>query len=586
MALLSKTSIYIDSKQVANFKHLYLNQQVNAHHILEVVFRMDTFESESSEFGEKSKEFLGKKITVQIGSISSQSNLGILEFQGIISEIKISKTTNSGSGDEIVILAKSPTLKADNGAHYNSYTEKDLSYIVEDVLKPHHLTYDIAPRYKEKIDYCVQQNESGYAYISRLAAQYGEWFYYNGNRVIFGQPEIKETQLQYGVDLDSFEVSLIPKPQKHEFYTTDYLTDEIYENNEQAKPNGVSAMTGLVYNKSNDIFSQETVAWNNNNNSSIAKIQLEAKVKAQHESTVINEVIIQGSSSNPGVKIGNFIKVDGEKYRVTKVIHTTDQSGHYKNDFLGVSGNFDAYPFTYINSFPKSESQLAIVKDNYDPDALGRIKVQFPWQKKQNKTTPWIRMMSPHAGSGKGFYCLPEVGEEVVVNFEGGNAEIPYVMAGLYTVNSRPPANSNTPGNDITIFMTRIGCQFIFNDNTGSITIIDKSKSKIVFNGEGDITIKASANINILALSGAINIDSPTINIGSEANKTDLTNIHGKKIHIHASELLELLSDIELSAKGMQSSLEGTTEIIVEGTQVKLDGTAMTEIKGGQVKLN
>ncbi|OED46944.1 hypothetical protein AB832_00730 [Flavobacteriaceae bacterium (ex Bugula neritina AB1)] len=64
-----------------------------------------------------------------------------------------------------------------------------------------------------------------------------------------------------------------------------------------------------------------------------------------------------------------------------------------------------------IHRFPKSDIQVATVIENNDPDGLSRVKVQFPWQKHLGSTTPWIRMMLPHAGVDKGFHFIPEIGE-------------------------------------------------------------------------------------------------------------------------------------------------------------------------------
>ncbi len=581
MALLSKTSIYIGSKLVPTFKHLYLNQQIAAHHTLEVGFRMDTFEKDSTELGEKSKEFLGEPIAVQIAPISDRSNLGVLEFKGIVSEIKIMKEQHSAAGNEIIIVAKSPTILADDGVHNDSFS-MSLSDIVLNTLQPYGIDHDTAPKYTDVIDYCVQQNESGFSFLSRLSKQYGEWFYYNGEKLIFGKPGSKETELKYSVDLDSFALSLVPRPQKKEYYTNDYLTDEIHSNSEQFKPKALSAMNGFVFDRSNKIYKHQTIAWNSSNNSPSAKNQLKAKVKAQHESTVIKEIIIKAVSSNPGIKLGNIVIIEGEKYRVTEIAHSTDHSGHYKNEFKAVPGDYDAYPLTNINAFPRSASQVAIVKENQDPHGLGRVRVQFPWQKKQNKMTPWIRVVALQAGRSGGMFRIPHKEDEVIVDFENGNAEIPYSSGSLYTRSSPPPQGATEINNYVTIW--QIGMNFInIHEDSGVIEIINKYKSSFKLEVDGSITINAEANLNLLALKGEININSPIINIGRDQ---DLTNIHGKTIHIHASKLLDLLSDAELEAKGLTSNIEGTTEVVIKGTKATVDGGAMTEIKGGQVKLN
>lgn len=53
--------------------------------------------------------------------------------------------------------------------------------------------------------------------------------------------------------------------------------------------------------------------------------------------------------------------------------------------------------------------------------------------------TPWIRVASPMATEGGGTFFKPMVGDEVLVNFESGNIERPYVVGSLYSKNILAP---------------------------------------------------------------------------------------------------------------------------------------------------
>ncbi|MEL0645720.1 phage baseplate assembly protein V, partial [Olleya sp. Ti.3.14] len=172
--------------------------------------------------------------------------------------------------------------------------------------------------------------------------------------------------------------------------------------------------------------------WHNLYNDPKSKQRLDSSIEAQKKAIEIKQVQLNGVSDNPGVTLGSIIKVDGSNYRITNVTHTNNENGDYQNRFEAITADFDAYPNTNINAFPKSETQTAIVMENADPDGLGRIRVQFPWQKITGEMTPWIRIVTPHAGGDKGFHFIPETGEEVLIGFEGGNAEHPYMMGSLY----------------------------------------------------------------------------------------------------------------------------------------------------------
>jgi len=63
---------------------------------------------------------------------------------------------------------------------------------------------------------------------------------------------------------------------------------------------------------------------------------------------------------------------------------------------------------------------FAIVTNNKDPDGLGRVKLKLPWMADAAESD-WARVVTPMAGAGRGFYCLPEVDDEVLVAFEHGS---------------------------------------------------------------------------------------------------------------------------------------------------------------------
>ncbi len=65
----------------------------------------------------------------------------------------------------------------------------------------------------------------------------------------------------------------------------------------------------------------------------------------------------------------------------------------------------------------------ARVVGHNDPAKMGRVQVQYYWQEDGNAN--WARMVTPHAGSDRGFMFMPEVGDEVVVAFEDGDLERP-----------------------------------------------------------------------------------------------------------------------------------------------------------------
>ncbi|AUX18294.1 phage baseplate assembly protein V [Flavobacterium columnare] len=106
---------------------------------------------------------------------------------------------------------------------------------------------------------------------------------------------------------------------------------------------------------------------------------------------------------------------------------------------------------------------------------------------KRSTRSNWIRILTPHAESGKGFHFIPEIGEEVLVGFESGNAEKPFVLGTHY--NGSETSGYHTSGNDVKAIHTRSGTKIILNDAQGSVFIEDPSGNTWTMDGHGNINV-------------------------------------------------------------------------------------------------
>jgi phage baseplate assembly protein gpV len=81
---------------------------------------------------------------------------------------------------------------------------------------------------------------------------------------------------------------------------------------------------------------------------------------------------------------------------------------------------------------------MGIVKDLDDPKNLGRVKVYFPWMSENNQSH-WARIATLMAGSERGSWFMPEINDEVLVAFEQGSVQNPYILGGLWNGQMKPP---------------------------------------------------------------------------------------------------------------------------------------------------
>ncbi len=118
-----------------------------------------------------------------------------------------------------------------------------------------------------------------------------------------------------------------------------------------------------------------------------------------------------------------------------------------------------AIPPIILPAVKSAGPQLAYVAENEDPLGFGRVCIRYPWQKEDDPSSPWIRMMVPFAphdteDNGGGMYFQPSEGDEVMVDYENGNIERPYVLGSFFTNRTKSPKKrltSRAPQGERTI---------------------------------------------------------------------------------------------------------------------------------------
>lgn len=579
------------------FNSCSLEQIIGDHHVLMIKCLKDVILSFCKNNGIEIEDIIGSVITLETKSFYSVEYYGTLKFKGVITGLKYREGLYVGEGDYVIINAKSPTIIADDGPDYSSFS--DMSFV--DIIKQCFRDYDSSKlslntkhsKQKSPLIYTVQYNESTFQFVKRLAARYGEWMYYDGEKLVFGlSDKVDEVHLKLGRDLQDFNIDLSPIPQNFEYFTNDYLTNNVHEQLTNSSDGPQQGSLGLLNKSSKDLYSKSTKIWANLTDDNNAKTRLDESVKNQQSVLQLQQYKAGGVSDNPGIVLASVVVINDKSFRVVKVTHSYSNNGDlYENSFEGVSNDINTYPNTNIDSFPKARLQTAKVIDNYDPLGLGRVKVQMRWQYKNGLSTPWIRNLSVSASSGQGFYFLPEIDDEVLVDFEGGNAECPFVIGSVYHSDAKPPSTSSNASNHIKIIQSRNGAIFRINDQDGSITIQDKSGSSLVLDGSGNINIQAAKSINLTAGEN-INADSGknvSLNIAKDfnVNTSDNSTINtGAKLNVSSGRKTQITDGLKIEITAPSVGVKGDVGLKLEGTTVDVDGTAMTNVKGGMVNLN
>ena len=180
---------------------------------------------------------------------------------------------------------------------------------------------------------------------------------------------------------------------------------------------------------------------------------------------------------------------------------------------------------------------VGLVTNNVDPEGKGRLKVKFPWLTNQDESH-WARLATPMAGAERGMMFLPEVNDEVLVAFEQGDVNKPYVLGALWNGEDAPPKPSSevvTGGKvNLRIIKSRSGHIVTLDDTAGAekISIVDKTGNNkfIIDSVRGELTIEAQSNITIKSTSGKVSIEGMA---GVEIKATGNVDVHGAMINLN-----------------------------------------------------
>lgn len=605
MAQLISSNITIAGTPIKQITSFQLTQNIYDHHYFRLVCPAEALEGMEGGMLNSSRNLIGGILQA---SFSTPGTGNGLQFRGIVMQVEADRF--SGHTGNIVISGTSPTIVLDNGPHSKSWEKKAIKNIAQDVLKhfPQNLLQaQVAPQYPETLAYTVQYKQTAWQFLNFICASYGEWLFYDGNQLQIGAPKSGEaTSLTFGSNISRFSMALQVQPGNSQMMAYDYLNNEVYN----STPQGIEGKAGLndmgkhVYQASNNVYATQPKYWNNQFVSN--KKQLDDAINIRTSMQTSNTVRFSGSSAHPGVKIGGTINVQGNnlyslagenygEYTVLSVSHYFDGHGNYNNDFTAVPATIKLPPVKSAIP-PFSESQSAIVTDNFDPKGLGRIRVKFHWMNGTEKT-PWIRVTSPHAGGEKGMYFMPEIGEEVIIGFEGGSPTKPYMIGSVY--HGKATNSFGNAGNDVKALQTRSGTKIIMNDAEGSVFIEDKGGNSIMIDGKGNITVKSTDTVTIDA---ANLITFKTKKISMEAvdeiamnskvldgQFSETSTLFGKnENNVLSTTAVNVGSDNKVSiAAQVEVDVFGKTKVASSSDgAVEANGKLMTTILGGQLKLN
>lgn len=166
-----------------------------------------------------------------------------------------------------------------------------------------------------------------------------------------------------------------------------------------------------------------------------------------------NKIHINFGTQYQTILLGDEINYNGTNYTVCNISY----SCKYKDSKPEhISYEIDAIPEIDKKFYPpllerkatnKIENQMVIVTANNDPSNLGRIQIRYPWQDaSESPSSPWINIAQPFLSDKAGFRFTPQVGDNIIIGYEHGRIDRPFMVGGVATKKRNLDPNVNKVG--------------------------------------------------------------------------------------------------------------------------------------------
>lgn len=580
------------------FVSLHLRQGFNRHHTFTVVVNYLSPNNTFQQTPEKFIDYIGE--TASISFVHRQTGESY-DFEGIITQVEMVGSMGETGG--VAIHGTSPTILYENNRTLDSWMDQSLSTIIKEATQEYGKVNLVSnPKYAAPIPYMAQYNESVFDFMNRLSALYGEWFYYDGTKVYFGKPDRDNTEkIVYDMDLEEVRLVANLVPGKSARY--DYVAQENKQHNADtpAKPDGMNDLQSIAHSCSEKAYTAKTTSAADPHVTD--KAELDEQMRIVKNASGANLLNIKGIGKTCRIRIGEIIDVSFPdrmklpplgKFRIVGIEHEVRRDGHYSNSFVGVPDGTVHIPVPDVKR-PLALPELATVKENNDDKGQGRVKVAFDWQK-NGKTTNWIRVQTPNAGvsgavpKNRGWVFVPEVGDQVMVSYEHGNPDRPYVTGSVFHSSSGKGGDKD---NKVKSIITRSGNAIVFDDETGSIVITDQTgKQLIMLDGTDAITVMAKKSITLTnEAESVIVMDDKSIGLQADTialeGRKSVTLLSGNECMVLSSEKSIISSSgtniKQEAAKDYDVAAKNGT---VNGVNLMIEGKGNVTVSGGIVKFN
>lgn len=559
------------------------------------------------EMGLEYDELIGKSVSFTFEHFGHEQH-----FHGLIFSFEEEPTD---SGQSKIMIHVEPHLNLLGlSKDCRVYRNQDVISILKETLLKCQITGSLlevnVSANNKTLDFCVQYNESDYAFFNRMASRFGIHYYlrHDPNHAVLVLAETNDSfvsgvvdDLQYvpasGMGGETAMcVSQLKRRQKIQIGTTkvkgyNYSTPNLLPVGESGNAELVKA-TQFDSDQDSDDSAKQIADW-------------------QMEASRAIRALITGISPLPDLRVGHcFSLVAGSSstgfeadYVIVKASHSGSQEAAitgvgtdtpYRNSFSALPKKIPFRLIPNTNASPINGVIVAKVEgeenDYAKIDDQGRYTIKLPFDEIEhssgNSSCP-VRMAQPHSGPGFGHHFPLHKGADVVLAFENGDINKPILMGSTPNPNQSSPVNQKNRFENI--ISTKSGHKLVFDDSKNStkvhlttagglkLLLDDTKKSQgITLSTPNKHQFELSEQNSSLSIgidSGSYNLHmdkvKQSITLGSSSGSQLLIDDQSKKVELVTSNGLQLKLD-EATNKILISDGGGSNLITIDSSQNKI----------------
>lgn len=560
-----------------------------------------------------SKQFdLGNELEIRVKTKNENGTL----IKGYITAIE-PEFTGRGSV-QLHIRGYDKSYKLSQGKKTRSFLKMKDSDIVQKICSENGLTPEVDVT-TVLHDQLLQVNQTDWEFIQSRAQILGYMVFYKNDKLCFkkvstlGSPVMV---LTWGDNLASFRPKISALGQRSETTAIGWDIKKKQAVNGTASPSSVPHFHSIGERSTGGASVKKLVG------KPISSSTIDLPIETAGESKSISEADLLNSESqfiqaegecvegNPKLLAGTTVEIKnvgkrfGGKYFITEARHEF-QRGQYRVWFSNhgivpdtISGMLASNTNAYDAGRIPGVVSAVVSNNNGSQDEIdaGRVKVKFPWMPKSNGAeieSDWARVAIVGGGAQRGMYFLPEINDEVLVAFEQGDINRPYVIGGLWNGVDKPAeVISKVVGEgkvNLRLLKTRSGHQILLDDTKGKekITIIDKTNANsividstnntVMIKSKADMTFESGGKLS-LNCNGDFSLNAKGAAQLASQNTVKITGNGAINVKSNQAVTVENASGNKLDLAPAGATLQGMT--------ASVKGTSVVQIKGALVQIN